>query len=658
MTQINNSDTFDADDYSRRRPKWTIMVYIAGDNNLSANSIAIMQELEAAAAHPDVRVLACYDSNAPLSKGARYLEIKHRRYVRPSSGGHYPMNWGLHNDMVYPDGHMVTSPDFCNDDPASIEPVYEPTAKEGLSRFLKWALRHHRADRHMLILFGHGVLVAGNTFLGDTNPPSFLRLPDFVRILKTHFGAAGDTSPRPKPHLDILACDNCVMNAVEAAYEIRYQVDFMIGSQDLMLAVGWPFRKIIEVVQRNPNARTNTIARRILKACARRLLDYTLMERSTEQAVCDLRKLRDNRLKNAIKSLADALKDGLRTDRMGRVCYPEIRDAVRLARLEAQSYWDETFVDLYDFCELLLKRSGKYVARQTEWFSIFENRLLHSQPGTDAENTGEFVSSPDSITDWFLTHTTAGPIWDRIKTACIAVLDQFMTRQTDGTVRKDVVPYSYYVCPDLQYSHGLSIYFPWTLPNTPIIFEPGTGSGPYSAEDYQLKTAFDEYKEYGFPSCAGTDWVGFLVQFFKATLRNVRMVDSCYKDARQGTLIYTRQANAERVTPPANLQKSGPDTGEQDDAPRARIKNYPRRFYLSPEDCKHRCPPYEVPAGNEANCGQPAGDTDSITETYTNCVPYLGWRIRGIVAQVIGLPPEHLEDADEEVENQEAAAEE
>jgi hypothetical protein len=27
----------------------------------------------------------------------------------------------------------------------------------------------------MLILFGHGVLVAGNTFLADTTPPSFLR---------------------------------------------------------------------------------------------------------------------------------------------------------------------------------------------------------------------------------------------------------------------------------------------------------------------------------------------------------------------------------------------------------------------------------------------------------------------------------------------------
>jgi hypothetical protein len=563
------------------------------------------------------------------------------------------MNWGLHNDMVYPEGHLAVSPDFCNDVPSTIEPIYEPTAKEGLSRFLKWALKHHRADRHMLILFGHGVLVAGNTFLGDTTPPSFLRLTDFVRIIKTHFGEPQEEAlGRPKPHLDILACDNCVMNAVESAYEIRNHVDYMIGSQDLMLAVGWPFKKIVEVVQRNPHAHTKVMARRVLKACARRLIDYTLMERSTEQSVCDLTQLRNNRLKDAIKYLADALKDGLKTDRWGRVCYPEIRDAVRLARLEAQAYWTETFVDLYDFCELLLQRTGHYVTRQIMWLSAYANR---SEIGAAKEHANQLGAAPEEILD-FLAGTPDVQIWFRIKTGCIRVLREFSLKDENETPKKHVVPYSYYVCPDLQYSHGLSIYFPWTLPSDPIIFEQGTGSGPYSTEDYKLRTAFDEYKEYSFPSHDGTDWAGFLTQFFKATLRNVRIIDRVYKDERQEEAPYIFRPDVldEQPTPPANLQKSGPDTGEQDDFPRPRIKNYPRRFYLSPEDCKHRCPPYEVAAGNEDECEHPE---TGAAKAYENerCVPYLGWRIRGIAAQVIGLPPQYLEDSDEETETREAA---
>jgi hypothetical protein len=206
----------DSQYHPSHRRLWTVMVYIAGDNNLSANSIAIMQDLEEASRSSDVRVVAAYDSSAPFHKGARYLEIQHKLYE-----GNYPINWGLHNDMVYPPGHLVVAPDFCNEQPAT-----EPTAPEALSRFLYWVLRHHRAHRYMLILFGHGVLVAGNTFLADTTPPSFLRLNEFADIINTHFGprTGGDTQ-YSKPHLDILACDNCVMNSVEAAYALDESVD-------------------------------------------------------------------------------------------------------------------------------------------------------------------------------------------------------------------------------------------------------------------------------------------------------------------------------------------------------------------------------------------------------------------------------------------------
>jgi hypothetical protein len=592
----------DADSYNHPHLKWTIMVYIAGDNSLSANSIALMQELESVPASHGVRVLAGYDSQAYFHKGARYLEIQHHRYQRK-----YPMDWGLHNDMVYPEGHIAYSPDFCNDKPATIKSVFEPTAKAGLSRFLKWALRKHRAERYMLILFGHGVLAAGNTFLSDTTPPSFLRLPEFTEIIKTHFG---ETNDKTKPHLHILGCDNCVMNSIEAAYDIRNHVDFMIGSQDLMLAVGWPFKKIIGVVQANTWSETKTVAHDIIAACARRLLDYSLMDRSSEQSVCDLTILRNDSLKDAIKALAEAMKKGLYTDEhTGRVRYPEIRDAIRLARLEAQSYWDETFVDLYDFCELLLQRAQWLIVLQNRWFKQFSLHFFH------------WEVDPELITAWFLKGTEAGRIWLDIAGACIRVLHEFSLNKPNKG--EGVVPYSYYVGSQLQYSHGLSIYFPWTMPEDPIIFDPPKRSHTYPPSDYKLKTAFDEYQDYYFPSSRGTDWVGFLRQFFKATLRNVRVMDYAYvAPTEKEHIVGIDEIRALNISP-VDLQKSGPDTGEQDDCRPARIKNYPRRFYLSPEDCKNKC------------------GEDLITNK--RCIPYLGWRIRGIVAEVIGLPVDYPE---------------
>jgi hypothetical protein len=635
MSENKTQDEYDDDNYStdHGRLKWTIMVYLAGDNNLSANSISILQELEAATCSSRVRVLACYDSNAPVPQGARYLEIQHRRYSNT-----YQWDWGLHNDISYPDDEIAVSPDFCNPKPNTVRPPYEPTAREGLSRFLSWALRNHPAEHYMLILFGHGVLVAGNTFLADDTPPSFLRLRDFTRIIKRYFGTSkGTPSDRRKPHLDILACDNCVMNGIEAAYEIRDHVDYVIGSQDLMLAVGWPFKRIIEVVQNDPTAHPKKITRRILKACARRLLDYSLMDRSSEQSVCDLSRLRKKKhteapLIEAMRTLAAALKDGLKTDQCGHVCYPEIRDAVRLARLETQSYWDESFVDLYDFCELLLKRCNKFLAGHICWFKGLQEKF-------------QFWPSDTEVSTWVTTGTETGLRFKKISEACKAVLKEFQLDEF-GYSPEGIVPYSYYICPDLQYSHGLSIYFPWTLPQDTIFFEPHGGNSSYPSESYDLRTAFDEYKEYEFASPDGVDWAAFLTQFFKATLRNVRLVDYQYEQATRISEFVKSEALLDLPAPRVDLQKSSPDTGEQDERLRARIKNYPRRFYLSPEDCESRSAPCsKLPEG--LKCLNPEVGTEREVYT-THHVSYLGWVIRGLLKEVIRWPRETATDYPDE----------
>jgi hypothetical protein len=187
------------------------------------------------------------------------------------------------------------------------------------------------------------------------------------------------------------------------------------------------------------------------------------------------------------------------------------------------------------------------------------------------------------------------------------------------------------------------------MPEDPIIFEPTTAYGSPS-EDYNLQTAFEEYQTYYFASCMGTDWSGFLRQFFKATLRKVRMEGYSYKprdyskeDAKapeSGPILFEATPLFEPFSPPANLQKSSPDTGEQDDCARPRIKNYPRRYYLSPEDCKNKCPDYEAGPMSSPPAAGELMITSPPTGCQQQCVPYLGWKIRGVVAEVIGLPQE------------------
>lgn len=666
MTQDADREAV-GENQTQARPKWLVMIYLAGDNNLSPNSIAILQELEAAnPPYADVRVVACFDSNTPRPRGARYVEIN-----RSANNGPIPC-WYLHNDLVpfneLP-GHPVTAPNFCDPDPENQTPISEPVAKEGLSRFLDFALRNHPADKYMLILFGHGSAVAGNTFLVDDNPPSFLRLRDFAEVLARHFD---DRPGTPKPTLDILACDNCMMNGIEIAYQLRRQVKYVLGSQGLMLTVGWPFRKLIKAIVNNPTDSPRRIARRMLRVCARNLVDFSLMDRSSEQAVCDLTTLRhDRNVVTAVRKLVAAMCEGLEFDDCGRVIYPAVRDAIRLARLEAQSYWGETFVDLYDFCELLLRQCNEALRRQVELQRIIiadqmKRAIPTKQPaapeGQDREATARFETGPASVKELLLRLDPVLKIFEEIARRCQEVLAEISEFGDKRFVRR-----SYYVGPDSQYSHGLSIYFPWTLPQNPIIFEPtdktsggrsGGGYGLREPGDYTFKTAFDEYKEYEFTKCNAGNWATFLERFFRATLRNVRRFDFSYKestgdDSRVFFDDFPIKGDAPPFIPPGaiDLQKSSSSTGDEDDCACPTVKNYPRRFYLSPEDCQRKC---RLPGEDKP---EPERDPkcDPRNEDKDYCVSYLGWNVTGLVASVVGIKKlEHAAnvDDDDKVDNE------
>jgi len=583
---------------NRKHSKWLVMVYLAGDNNLSAFSIAFMQQLEAAEYGHHVRVVAGFDSPTPWPKGARYLEIK--RYRDPSNP-YKGMKWPLHNDLIQP-GHIVVSPDFCECEPRRAKAPDEPIAEEALARFLDWVQRYYAADRYMLIVFGHGTLVAGNTFLADTNPPSYLKLTEFCDILEDHF----------EDKIDILAFDNCVMNGIETAVQLGRKVDYTLGSQGLMLANGWPVKEIIEAVGSHYRREPKYIAEQVLRACARNLLDFALMERSSEQAICDLTKFgKDDALITSVKGLSTKLREGLQFIYIKGepvLLFPVVRDLVRLARLEAQSYWSETFVDLYDFAALLLDKCNDYVAMLEGMMrSVF----------------------PDILEDLTTTVKVYFTPWPLIK---ILTDIAYWCRQITEVFRcGEIVPYRYYVGPQMQYSNGISIYFPWTLPEGPITFEPENEWEP-KPQNYYLMTPFEEYKTYRFASCEYGDWSQFLEAFFRATLRNVRVVEYDYTEDDRNLRFFNKipRAENERVTPVIDLQKSSSSTGEPDDSDYFQVKNYPRRFYISPADCKRRMDIYGINGK-----GQP---TEAEVTDKPCKVSYLGWNIRGLLAEVVDLP--------------------
>ena len=574
-------------------PKWTILVYLAGDNDLTSHCVSVLQQLEAVKYRDDVCVLTCFEANTPWPKGSRYVAVNCEHQKKPEN----VLNWELHNDMVTLEDYNGPSESFCdlqrNGNRNGNQPIVRPTVAEGLRHFINWAMEDHGdSENVMLVLFGHGPIIVGKTFLAAENPASFLRLEDLQDVLNDHFG--GD-----KKRLSILAFQNCVMNGIETAYEIRNQADYLIGSQGLVLAMGWPYDKMVKAVVEDPEADAEAVTRKLLKACARNMLDFTLMDRSSEQAACNLAALRDSHtIKTALRRLSTDLIEATHFDiEEGKrvLAYPQICDALRLARLEAQSYWCENFVDLYDFCERLVKKCDDLAKTQN---------MLLKELGLNGQSSKKLIDSK------------LVQMAKRVVGHCIQIMDE---------IKLELVPkkYSWYIGSELQYSHGLSIYFPWTLPLAPYFSKEAR-----NGKEFELQTAFDTYCKYSF--VRDSHWAKFLSAFYSATLRNVRRGDRKFEPNEElltldNGLVNETYQEFHGPVYSSDLQKSSPDTGKLDGELTFTVKNYPRRNYLSPSDCP-------------ITMSEVIAEPGEFTKTSPPVSP-LGWNFPTLVRELIRKRP-------------------
>ena len=154
-----------------------------------------------------------------------------------------------------------------------------------------------------------------------------------------------------------------------------------------------------------------------------------------------------------MEQLTEALLAGLDDDRG--------KELILLAHWKSQSYYQELYTDLYDFCLCL----------------------------------SESCSESD-----------INKVQKAMRVACESVME-VLTPETDGKAVGPIVQADFFG-PDCQYSNGLSIYFPWTRP----------------VED-SYEHVIRNYQGYAFvkESC-GASWLEFLDAYFEKTLRPKRPI--------------------------------------------------------------------------------------------------------------------------------------
>ena len=342
---------------------WTVMVYLAGDNNLDAAGVTDLQEMKSVGSTDLINVIAQFDRLGSKRTTKRYFLRK---------GG------TLEKDAVASLGETNMG------DP------------KVLQDFLQWGFRRYPAQHYLVVLWNHGagwddediyrtarklrlsVRRRDTVVAGPPAAPSSsvsirrLRVVGGTRLRRALFNTAIHQAIQPGPRaraiafddtskdfldnieikkvlgaavktlgrkIDILGMDACLMSMAEVGYQIRDSVHYTVGSEEVEPGDGWPYHKILNRLAKSPNMTPQVLSKTIVQEY---LASYGASSNVTQSA-CDL--TQSSVLARAISRLARTL--------MSNLDDTSIRSAIIQARAQVQSYEVAEYIDLYDFCALL-----------------------------------------------------------------------------------------------------------------------------------------------------------------------------------------------------------------------------------------------------------------------------------------------------------------
>ena len=388
---------------------WTLMVYLAGDNNLSSAGAVDLKEMKKVGSTDHVNIVAQYDRQSATAQTVRY-------YLRKQTS--------LAADTIMRLGETNMG------DPAVLED------------FVTWAITHYPARRYMLVLWNHGAgwddsnLYQGDVFGGAPPPVSRKRQAvagDGARttrgravplqqmraaVHRVHRALFRDTvaravttraiafdddaqdfldnielkkvlariAKRLARKLDVLGMDACLMSMAEVAYQLRDTAEVAVGSQEEEPGDGWPYDRILRALVKKPAMS----ARELSSTVVREYVNSYGSREAVTQAAIDLGRIA------AVTRGLDALSRALQT----ALTNASARGAIIAVRAQVQEYTSpyDDYCDLIDLCTLLKE------------------------------------------------HVNTGPVRSACSAVIAAVNDAVVANGTKGSM--------------VAHSHGLSVYFP------------------------------------------------------------------------------------------------------------------------------------------------------------------------------------------------------
>lgn len=238
QTEIPMGDIVPKDQQIIKERKWTILIYMCGDNNLEGAVVNDIFEMETSNLDTDeVNVLMLVDRNPSYSTADD--------------------NWTGTRLYRLQTGRKDNQPGFISQEVdckslgliCGVETELDMSDSNTLSTALSFCNSKYPAANYGLIMWGHGNGWKGNEFEEtenykgfsyDETSNSYLTLRQFGDALKTS---------QKNFKLDFVGFDTCYGGELEIMYEIRNYARYACGSEGLISSSGWDYNTLFNEFQ-------------------------------------------------------------------------------------------------------------------------------------------------------------------------------------------------------------------------------------------------------------------------------------------------------------------------------------------------------------------------------------------------------------------------
>jgi len=340
------------------RKPWTVMVWMAGDNDLEEFGGSDLKEMKAVGSSEALNIVAQFDRMSD-DKTRRYFlragtsldadvvaELGETNTGDPAVAADF-FSWGI---QTYPAEHCLGV--LWNHGSGIDETdIYKRAAARGQSvrrkapRSATEIPRSHvralatRRYRRSLFSTTLDSAMASRAIAYDDTSRDFLDNVELKRVLT-------QVKRRTGRKLDLLGFDACLMNMVEVAYQLKDTAAVMVGSEETEPGDGWPYDRVLADLAAKPAMTPQQLGGVIVK----RYVESYRTDAVTQSAL-DLQRCRP--VAQAVDQLGQALIKAIKA--------PAEYGAVSKALNATQRYEIRDFFDLYDLCANL-KRLSKLAA--------------------------------------------------------------------------------------------------------------------------------------------------------------------------------------------------------------------------------------------------------------------------------------------------------